>query len=208
MSGTPADKIFVKRQRQPFETLAGERAFKIAAKEATAGSGSRGKSTPRRGKGGSLSRGRGSGSATHVEDNGGMEGKTIPIELEDDMLLGEIDSTYLKYHKVLLKRHPPTKYDNSMYIKHTNYDGARYLVKKAREENPYENPKMAAIDYRFWLVFHFKFYETVLNTKMKLIKMKWIDFTHLEAAEEAEKGEVLDLVDKYRMRDIMSFKYD
>jgi hypothetical protein len=25
---------------------------------------------------------------------------------EDDMLLGEIDSTYLKYHKVLLKRHP------------------------------------------------------------------------------------------------------
>jgi hypothetical protein len=33
-------------------------------------------------------------------------GKTTPIELEDDMLLGEIDSTYLKYHKVLLKRHP------------------------------------------------------------------------------------------------------
>jgi hypothetical protein len=49
---------------------------------------------------------RGSGSATHVEDNGGMEGKTIPIELEDDMRLGKIDSTYLKYHKVLLKRHP------------------------------------------------------------------------------------------------------
>jgi hypothetical protein len=43
---------------------------------------------------------------THVEDNGGTEGKTIPIELEDDMLLREIDSTYLKYHKVLLKRHP------------------------------------------------------------------------------------------------------
>jgi hypothetical protein len=33
-------------------------------------------------------------------------GKTIPVELEDDMLLREIDSTYLKYHKVLLKRHP------------------------------------------------------------------------------------------------------
>jgi hypothetical protein len=30
----------------------------------------------------------------------------MPIELEDDMLLGEIDSTYLKYHKVMLKRHP------------------------------------------------------------------------------------------------------
>jgi hypothetical protein len=124
------------------------------------------------------------------------------------MLLGEIDSTYLKYHKVLLKRHPPTKYDNSVYIEHHNYDGAGYLVKKAREENPYVNPKMDAIDYRFWSVFHFKFYETVLNTKIKLIKMKWIDFTHLEAAEEAEKRDVLDLVDKYKMRDIMSFKYD
>jgi hypothetical protein len=67
---------------------------------------------------------------------------------------------------------------------------------------------MASIDYMFWSVFHFKFYETVLNTKMKLIKMKWIDFTHLEAAEEPVKGDVLDLVDKYKMRDIMSFKYD
>jgi hypothetical protein len=179
MSGTPVDKTYVKRQRQPFETPSGEMAFKIAEKEAATGSGSRGKATPRRGKGGSLSRGRGSGSAAHVEDNGEMEGKTIPIELEDGMLLGEIDSTYLKYHKVLLKRHPPTKYDNSVYIEHTNYDEAGYLVKKAREKNPYENNKMAAIDYRFWSVFHFKFYETVMNTKMKLIKMKWIDFTHL-----------------------------
>jgi hypothetical protein len=124
------------------------------------------------------------------------------------MMLGEIDSTYLKYHKALLKRRPPTKYDNSVYIKHHNYDGAGYLVKKAREENPYVNPKMAAIDYKFWSVFHFKFYEAVLNIKMKLIKMKWIDFTHLEVAEEPEKNDVLDLVDKYKMRDIMSFMYD
>jgi hypothetical protein len=106
MSGTPGDKTYDKRQRQPFETPAGERAFKIAAREAVTGSGSRGKATPRRGKGGSLSGGRGSDSAAHVEDNGGTEGKTIPIQLEDDMLLGEIDSTYLKYHKVPLKRHP------------------------------------------------------------------------------------------------------
>jgi hypothetical protein len=38
--------------------------------------------------------------------------------------------------------------------------------------------------------------------------MKWIDFTHLEAAEKPVKEDVLELVDKYRMRDIMSFKYD
>jgi hypothetical protein len=30
----------------------------------------------------------------------------------------------------------------------------------------------------------------------------------LEAAEEAKKRDVLDLVDKYKMRDVMSFKYD
>jgi membrane protein involved in colicin uptake len=106
MSATPGDKTYAKRQRQPFETPAGERAFKIAAREAVTSSGSRGKATPRRGKGGNLSGGRGSGSGAHVEDNEGTEGKTIPIELEDDMFLGEIDSTYLKYHKVLLKRHP------------------------------------------------------------------------------------------------------
>jgi hypothetical protein len=99
---------------------------------------------------------------------------------------------------------PPTKYDNSVYIEHHNYDGAGYLVRKAREENPYVNLKMAAIDYRYWSVFHFKFYETVLNIKMKLIKMKWIDFTHLEDAKAPEKKEVLDLVDKYKMRNIMS----
>jgi hypothetical protein len=99
MSSTPADKTYAKRQRPPFETTVGERAFKLAAREAGGGSGSRGKATPRRGKGGSLSGGRGSGSAAHVEDNGGTEGKTIPIELEDDMPLGEIDSTYLKYLK-------------------------------------------------------------------------------------------------------------
>jgi hypothetical protein len=51
MYGTPGDKIYAKRQRQPFETPAGERAFKIAAREAVTGSGSRGKATPRRGKG-------------------------------------------------------------------------------------------------------------------------------------------------------------
>jgi hypothetical protein len=106
MSGTPGDKTYAKRQRQPFETPAGERAFKIAAREAVTGSGSRGKETPRRRKGSSLSGGRGSSFVAHVEDNEGTEGKTIHIELEDDMLLGEIDSTDLKYHKVLLKRHP------------------------------------------------------------------------------------------------------
>jgi hypothetical protein len=95
-----------------------------------------------------------------------------------------------------------------VYIEQENYDGAGYLVKKARDENHYVNPKMAAIDYRFWSIFHFKFYETVLNNKMKLIKMKWIDFTHLEAAEEPERKDVPDLVDRYKMRDIMSFKYD
>jgi membrane protein involved in colicin uptake len=112
MSRGSADKTYAKRKRQPYETSTRERAYQIAAREAVSGSGSRGKATPRRGRGGNLSGGRGSGSTAHVEDNGGTEGKTIPIELKDDMLLGEIDSTYQKYHKALLKRRPPTKCDN------------------------------------------------------------------------------------------------
>jgi hypothetical protein len=37
---------------------------------------------------------------------GEQKARPIPIELEDDRMLGEIDSTYLRYHKPLLKRHP------------------------------------------------------------------------------------------------------
>jgi hypothetical protein len=37
MSGGSADKTYAKRQRQPFETAAEERAFKIAAREAIIG---------------------------------------------------------------------------------------------------------------------------------------------------------------------------
>jgi hypothetical protein len=37
MSGGSADKTYAKRQRQPFETAAEERAFKIAAREAISG---------------------------------------------------------------------------------------------------------------------------------------------------------------------------
>jgi hypothetical protein len=51
MSGTPGDKTYAKRQRQPFETPAGERAFKIASREAVTGSGSRGKQPPEEEKG-------------------------------------------------------------------------------------------------------------------------------------------------------------
>jgi hypothetical protein len=51
MFGTPADKTDAKRQRPPFETPAGERAFKLAAREVVGGSGSRGKATPGEEKG-------------------------------------------------------------------------------------------------------------------------------------------------------------
>jgi hypothetical protein len=60
--------------------------------EAVTGSGSRGKATPRRGKGGSLSGGRGSGSAAHVEDNGGTKGKSgrpSPLSFKMTCCLGD-----------------------------------------------------------------------------------------------------------------------
>jgi hypothetical protein len=47
------------------------------------------KSTPKRGRGSdSISGGRGSLTGQHVEDNGGREGKTIPIEVNTTVRLG------------------------------------------------------------------------------------------------------------------------
>jgi hypothetical protein len=61
----------------PFEDLEGEEAFNIAVRQIAPK-----KATLKRGSGaGSISGGRGSLTGQHVDDNGGQEGKTIPIEV-------------------------------------------------------------------------------------------------------------------------------
>jgi hypothetical protein len=72
----------------PFEDLEGEEAFNIAVRQIAPK-----KATPKRGRGaGNISGGRGSLTGQHVDNNGGQEGKTIPIEVNTTVRLGEIDS--------------------------------------------------------------------------------------------------------------------
>jgi hypothetical protein len=60
----------------PFRDIEGEEAFNIAVRQIAPK-----KATPKRGRGaGSISGGRGSLTGQHVEDNGGQEGKTIPLK--------------------------------------------------------------------------------------------------------------------------------
>jgi hypothetical protein len=186
-------------------------AFSLASRALAGSSESRGKATPRRGCGSSsLLVGRGSGSGQHVEDNGGTEGKTIPIVIDDSTKLGEIDTTYHKYCKYTPKRRQPTKYDSFASFEQDNYDASGVQVKRSREENPYLLPKYSTIDYHFSSIFHFNFYGTALVNKSKIIKMKWVDFEHLEDLRERcpEMEDVLELIEKYKIRDLMGFKYD
>jgi hypothetical protein len=83
-------------------------------------------------------------------------------------------------------------------------------LKKTREENPCESHKLAAIDYRFWSVFHFQFYSFVPSGKNKIVAMKWIDWDHFErvGAGRPEAEEVLEIVKKWQIKDLMSFKHD
>jgi hypothetical protein len=94
----------------PYEDIEGEEAFNIAVRQVAPK-----KSTPKRGRGsGSISGGKGSLTGQHVEVNGGQEGKTIPIEVNVPMSLGEIDSSYLVHYPLFPKKRPPTKYDSSL----------------------------------------------------------------------------------------------
>jgi hypothetical protein len=183
----------------------------MAARVVGSGQSSRGKATPRRGRGGgNISGGRGMNVVPQVVDNGGSEGKTIPVEVTCAIPIGELDTSYLVHHRGNPKKRPPTKYDNSFTFEHRNYEGLATQVKIAREENPYVSPKLTAIDYRFWSVFHFQFYSSVLSGKNNIIAMKWIDWDHFErhGAGRPEAEEVLELVEKWQIKDLMSFKHD
>jgi hypothetical protein len=98
----------------PFEDIEGEEAYNIVVRQIAPK-----KSTPKRGRGsGSISGGRGSLTGQHVEDNGGREGNTIPIEVNITVKLGEIDSSYLVHYPLFPKKRPPTKYDSSLLLEY------------------------------------------------------------------------------------------
>jgi hypothetical protein len=65
------------------------------------------------------------------------------------------------------------------------------------------------IDYRFWSVFQFDFYKTVILAKVKkIVKMKYIDWDHIESMDTPDSQRVLATVKEHGLRDIMAFQYD
>jgi hypothetical protein len=188
----------------PYEDIKGEEAFNIAVRQVAPK-----KATPKRGRGsGSISGGRGSLTEQHVEDNDDQEGKTISIEVNVPVSLGEIDSSYLVHYPLFPKKRPPTKYDSSLQLEYQSYEGTSVQVKLAREEYPYTQPKQAGIDKRFRSLFHYSFYSFVCLSKPRIRKMKWVDWQHFENFDKPEVEEVLEIVEKFQMKDLMGFKYD
>jgi hypothetical protein len=201
------DWIFLQEKGQeaiPYEDSECEEAFNIAVRQVAPK-----KSTPKRGRGlGSISGGRGSLIGQHPNDNGGRQGKTIPIEVTAAVKPGEIDSSYLVHYTLFPKKNPPTKYDSSLQLEYQNYEGTSVQVKLARGENPYSQPKHARMDKRFWSLFHYHFYSSVCLSKPRIRKMEWVDWQHFENFDKPEVEEVLEVVNKYQMKDFMGFKYD
>jgi hypothetical protein len=129
----------------PYEDSEGEEAYNIVVRQVAPK-----KSTLKRGRGlGSISGGRGSLVGQHPEDNGGRQGKTIPIEVTAAVRPGEIGSSYLVHYSLFPKKKPLTKYDSSLQLEYQNYEGTSVQAKLARDENPYSQPKHAGIDKRF-----------------------------------------------------------
>lgn len=82
-------------------------------------------------------------------------------------------------------------------------------MKKARTENPYIWLNDKGIDYRFWSLFQFDFYKTVILAKDKnIVQMKYIDWDHIESMDTSDSRRVIDTVTQHGLKDSMSFQYD
>ena len=82
-------------------------------------------------------------------------------------------------------------------------------VKRAREENPYLWLNDRGIDYRFWSLFQFDFYKTVILAKeKKIVQMKYIDWDHIESMNTLDSRRVIETVTEHGLKDIMGFQYD
>ena len=91
-----------------------------------------------------------------------------------------------------------------------NYAGKLKMVEKARENNPYEQPKDFMIDYRFWNEFHSNFYASVnFNSKKpKVMKMQYVVWEEMKAKNEPEFNKVIKACELFGLTGIMSFKYN
>ena len=73
--------------------------------------------------------------------------------------------------------------------------------------NPYVWLKDQRIDYHFWSLFHYGFYNSVLYNKDKyIVPMKYIDWQHIESIDTPVSGRVIQTVVDHGIKDIMGFK--
>ena len=106
-------------------------------------------------------------------------------------------------------RREPVIYDHGVQRQHSNYHNLGVQVKRARAENPYVWLNDRGIDYRFWSLFQFDFYKTMILAKeKKIVQMKYIDWDHIENMNILDSKRVIDIVTEHGLNDIMGFQYD
>ena len=100
--------------------------------------------------------------------------------------------------------------DDSHAYSVINYAGKHKMVEKARDENPYEQPKDLGFDYRFWNEFHSNFYASVIfnSKKSKIVKIQYVDWEELHAKNEPEFNKVIKAYDHFGLSELMSFRYN
>ena len=101
-------------------------------------------------------------------------------------------------------RREPVIYDHG--VQHSNYHNLGVQVKRARAENPFVWLNDRGIDYRFWSLFQFDFYKTVILAKeKKIVQMKYIDWDHIESMNTLDSKRVIDTMTEHGLKDIMGF---
>jgi hypothetical protein len=108
-----------------------------------------------------------------------------------------------------LVRREPVIYDHGVQRQHNKYHNLGVQVKKAMAANPYAWLNDRGMDYRFWSLFRFDFYKTVILAKeKKIVQMKYIDWDHIESMNTSDSQRVIDTVSEHGLKDIMGFQYD
>jgi hypothetical protein len=105
-------------------------------------------------------------------------------------------------------RREPAIYDHAVQRQHNNYYNLRVQVKKARAANPYVWLNDRGIDYKFWFLFQFNFYKTVILAKEKIVQMKYLDWDHIESMNTPDSRRVIETMTEHGLKDIMGFQYD
>jgi hypothetical protein len=78
-------------------------------------------------------------------------------------------------------------YDHGVQRQHNNYHNLGAQVKRARTANPYTWLNDIGMYYRFWSLFQFDFYKTVILAKeKKIVQMKYIYWDHIESMNTSD----------------------